>query len=805
MLAAAGCGQQCFLSREAFCGAHSNLLPSELEVNAAAVSQPITHQPLAAPPDVNYPDRPPRPMSLEEAIAISLENGTPSTITVQNGGAGGTVNDTLVTFTPGTTTLNTQSDRIRVIALNPALQNAAMEASAARFDAIWNTSMNWTTTDNLQQGLQSFNNGQAASFQSSIVKAFASGGTANVSFLTNYTDLTNPPTGTFKVLNPQYTTQLQLGIEQPLWRYFGTEINQLIPRGAGVLGTAMPNQAAAAFNTQQSIVSGFTTNFAIEGILVARLRFDQNRAEFERNLQILVLNAEIAYWKLYQAYGSLYANEEVMRIAHKAWLINKAKFESGSVGPAQYYPVLAQYEEFRGERLKSLGAVIEQERNVRGILGLPPEDGTRIVPITAPMLQPYQPDWESSLKDALNRRPELVLARENVRYQQYQLAIQKNLLKPDLRFFANYIPTGFGTTLNGTGQFISGTGTPVTSNALQSLASDHFNNWTIGLNMNVPIGFRFEHAAVRNARLALAQSFWLLKDQEDRATRQLVQQYQKISEWYTRISATRAERLAYQDSVKARFAEFAAGKTTIADFLLDQQRRLAAAQLKEYEAIAEFNNSLARLEWTKGNILKFNNVHVAEGALPQCAQVRAVEHERERSKAIVLNNRPDPVLQPGRLAGTMPPEAPPSISGPVAPSQGTVGTVEDPAEGPRPTELPSETKLPSRPTQLPETTGAVLTAPAVSPGVRSEHVIVQDPAPSTPLQPVAAPPPAWSAVPTPGAPEAPIVVPPAPAPMVVQPLRLNSSSSSPRPPVSAQRLSAQPAADQVPALTLPAR
>ncbi len=667
---AAGCGQQCFLSKEVFCQSQANLLPASMETDPTAVAHPLT-SPENAPPDVNYPDRPPRPMSLEEAIAIALESGTASSRT---GIGQGVVDDTLLTFTPGTTSLNNQGvDRIRVLALNPALQSAAMEASLARFDAIWSTSMNWTTTDNLVQGLQSFNNGQSAAFQSTVAKQFATGGVANVSFLTNYTDLTSPPTGTFKVLNPQYTTQLQLGFEQPLWRYFGSEINSLTPRSVSILGSAMPTQAAAAYNAQQAIVSGFTTNFPIEGILVSRLRFDQNRAEFERNVHVLVLNTEVAYWKLYQAYGNLYSNEEVMRIAHKAWMINKAKFDAGTIGPANYYPVLAQYEEFRGNRYQSLGQVIEAERSLRGILGLQIEDGTRIVPITAPTLTPYQPDWEAALQDALNLRPELVLARENVRYQQYQLAIQKNLLKPDLRFFANYIPTGFGTSLQGAGQFISGTGAPVTSNSLQSLASDHFNNWTVGLNMNLPIGFRFEAAAVRNSRLSLVQSYYLLRDQEDRAKRVLAQQYQKIAEWHQRIGATRSERIAYQESVKARFSEFAAGKTTIADFLLDAQRRLAAAAIKEYEAITEYNNSLARFEQAKGTILKFNNVHIAEGPLPQCAQVRAVEHERERSKAIVLKERPDPLLQPARLAGQAPPE---TVTFPEGPAGGGAGTAE---------------------------------------------------------------------------------------------------------------------------------
>ncbi len=51
--------------------------------------------------------------------------------------------------------------------------------------------------------------------------------------------------------------------------------------------------------------------------------------------------------------------------------------------------VKGQYEEFRGERTNSLAAVLEAERNLRRIIGLKLEDGTRLVPITAPTLAHY--------------------------------------------------------------------------------------------------------------------------------------------------------------------------------------------------------------------------------------------------------------------------------------------------------------------------------------------------------------------------------------------------------------------------------
>ncbi|MCI0380638.1 MAG: TolC family protein [Gemmataceae bacterium] len=657
----AGCTRQCFLAEKDFQDAH--LLPRNLE----AGDQSILHGPLLgkvhAPPDVNDPNRPPRYLSLQEAIAISLENGTAS----GRGGPGfGIVDDNLLQFQLGAGTLNGQTDRIRVLALQPAVAAANLEANIARFDAIWVNSMNWSATDNLQQGLTSFQNGSRAQFSSTLAKLLPTGGVANLSFQTDYTLLQNPPAGIFGVLNPNYTTRFTLGFEQPLLRNYGVEINQLLSRAPGITGATMPQAAAAAFNNQQ--VGLGNLGVINEGILIARLRFDQQRAEFERNLTNLVLNVEVAYWKLYQAYGRLYAFEEVMRLAHKSWMNAQNKFEVGALKPEEFHPVRAQYEEFRGERMASVGAVLEAERNLRGIMGLPVEDGVRLVPITPPTLAPYRPEWSASLTDALNLRPELVLARENVRAHQLRLITQKNFLKPDLRFVAQYSPVGFGTELDGDGNFIDGNGVLRPANALESLSNMHFNDWSLGLTLSVPLGYRAEHAAVRSARLELAQSYYVLKDQEDKVQRILAQQYQKLSEWYGLIQARRAERDYYGKAVQVRYTLVGAG-TGVADInLLDAQRRLALAQVKEYEAISEYNNSLARFEWAKGTILQHNNVTIAEGALPPCAQVRAVEHERERTKAFVLRNRPEPLTMPGCLAcdNELPDELPAQVPNHVA-------------------------------------------------------------------------------------------------------------------------------------------
>jgi hypothetical protein len=501
----AGCRQKCFISEKEFYDAH--LLPANLEDgDTASLVQP-NHESSARPPTVDNPDRPPRHISLQEAIAIALENGTAAS---RNGGVKtpGIVDNSPAVVTGGS--LNSQSDRVRVLALQPAISGANIEAALARYDAMSVSTITWNTTDELLQGLSSFNNGQQATFNTSIVKALSAGGVVNTTFQTQYTLLSQPPTGAFGVINPNYTMRLTFGYEQPLLRNFGADINQLLNRIAPITGITMPAQVSNAFNTEQSNLTAVTGQ-PVEGILIARLRFDQQRAEFERQMHNLLLNVEVAYWNLYTAYGRLYSNEEVLRLLHKLWQETYANVQVGRANPDVLTQVAGQYHEFRGERTDSLGKVLDAERNLRGILGIPTEDGTRLVPVTPPALAPFDPDWDTALNDALIHRPELVLARENLRFHQLALTREKNALQPDLRLVAQYQPVGFGTTLNGSGTFTDGAGNPQSSNAFRSLSSDHFNDWTVGLNLAVPLGYRFEHASVRSARLQLAQAYYVLR------------------------------------------------------------------------------------------------------------------------------------------------------------------------------------------------------------------------------------------------------------------------------------------------------
>jgi outer membrane protein TolC len=733
-LAAVGCKQQCFLTQADYDEfQHTIGLPANLANDPSAGITPII-PPVSTPSTVSNPDREPWYLTLNEAIAIALEKGTTGVESVRVSQPGNLpVNDDLASFTG---TGISGNDGIRVFSMVPAEQAAGVEFQLGRFDPQFITQMSWTSTDLPVQGLTSFQNGASANFISGIVKPLATGGLASIDFNTQYQNLTRPPTG-FNVTNPAYTPQLRFGFEQPLIRDWGVEINQIIPTLPAASGLGVVNQLAAAINGRRPGL----LQTANEGILISRIRFDQSRADFERHVSYMLVNVETAYWTLYGSYVDLYSKEQALRQAYETWRISKAKYEAGSINITSFAQTRGQFEKFRGDRLQSLDTVLENERTLRALLGLPVEDGKRIVPVDTPTVAPYVPDWESALRDSLELRPELVLAREDLKAKQLTVLAQMNFLKPDLRSFANYSINGLGDRLDGSGSRVDNGGVTRSDNALRDLASDHFTNWTVGLAMTIPLGYRQENAALRQARLALAQSYFTLRDQELRAQRFLAAAYREVDANYKIIAARRASRIAYAEELEGRFKEFISGKATqtagaggaVVDFLLQAQTDWTTALSAEYVAIQQYNISLARFEFARGTMLKHDNVAIQEGPLPRCAQVRAVQHEEERAKAIVLRERESAVPYQNCSVEQGKPAMPllPAVTAPSLPA--LMGGTPPAPTAP----LPSE-QIPTPPTPVPSPKTGPASGSSTAPRSSSASPAVPNPSISS-MPPVSLP------------------------------------------------------------------
>src|SRR5262245_22787418 len=122
--AAVGCSRQCFLSECDYNEAYGKFVPANLACDPEASIKP-TIPPVPVPRTLNDPGGKPRYLSLSEAIAIALEQGTTGFQTIRGRftgvnfllSVGEIANDDLVQFN-GAGVVG--SDSIRVVSMNPA-------------------------------------------------------------------------------------------------------------------------------------------------------------------------------------------------------------------------------------------------------------------------------------------------------------------------------------------------------------------------------------------------------------------------------------------------------------------------------------------------------------------------------------------------------------------------------------------------------------------------------------------------------------------------------------------------------------
>lgn len=624
----------------------------------------------SAPATVLDPSRPARFLALKEAIAIALEQGNTGIVPTNNPGS---INDNFSNFTGRGTT---GTDTIRAFALDPAIAGAEIERSISKFDARWLTSMTWQKTDQAQPVAfqASLQNGDVAAFSTTLAKPLPTGGVSGITFNTNYRNLSAPPPpgSSFAALPTSYSPQLQFVFEQPLLQNFGVEINQLTTTLPG--SQLIPNLRPSGGQNS-------------EGILITRIRLDQQRSEFDRQVNGLLYNVETAYWNLYSAYYNLYAQEEGLKQSQDAYLFFKARVEGGVARPQTQYQAQAQVELFRSQVLSARGQVLSSERQLRGLLGMRSDDGTRLVPTDEPTLVAFQPDFADVANTTLQNRPELIIARQELKAQQLNLILQKNSRRPDLRFVSSYDINGIGTRLDGGPD----------ENALKSFNQNRFNNWQVGLRLDMPLGFRDANAAVRQAQLNVQKNYFFLVDSERKSVEFLADQYRQVLQSHELVKTRRAQRLALEKYVNLDLQvrrEGAVKGEEIQGFinsLTQAQRDLANATASEFQAIAQYNTALAGLEYAKGTSQQYNNITIAEGPLPKWVEKKAADHFKAREDALKLREHPAELplsplhkFEPGKtdappagagsgsiplpLPSTVAPETAPAPSGPVAPA-----------------------------------------------------------------------------------------------------------------------------------------
>lgn len=408
------------------------------------------------------------------------------------------------------------------------------------------------------------------------------------------------------------------------------------------------------------------------GVLIARVKTDVSLTDFEIGVRNLVSNIENAYWDLYFSYRDLHAKIQARDTVLETWRRVHTLYETGRRGGEAEKEAQAreQYYRFQEEVQNSLfGRPVEgtqtnngsspgtfratpgvyvNERRLRLLLGMPPHDCRLLRPMDEPPVSPVCFDWQAIASDALIQREELRRQRWQIKGRELELIASKNFLLPNFDIVGRYRWRGFGQALLDTDRQMTAEANPIDHSAYMNLTGGEFQEWQVGAELTVPIGFRQGHAAVRNAELRLAQARSLLREQERTVIHDLSSSIAELERAYVVLQTDINRMLAARQQLEALQVAFNQDKVEFY-VLLDAQRRLADAEIRYFQSRVEYVLALRNVHFEKGDLLEYCGVYLSEGPWPRKAYTDAYEREHWRGRPRKIDYRfsPDLVVSAG--------------------------------------------------------------------------------------------------------------------------------------------------------------
>jgi len=572
------------------------------------------------------------PLSLQEAVKHSLANG--KVLRSLGGRFAFEGSPTTPLLGPSPNLLLNNPGLAQTI-YDPAIQASSLglsgtpigvEAALSEFDAQLTTGLLWTNGDrplNISNpgvpGSPILQQQDVGSFQAEISKVTAEGSRFFLRNATNYNHTIGAPAFTPLFLTHHFTTNMEAGFSQPLLQGAGAQFNRI----------------AGPFSPLQGIGSR-----PFDGVVLARINQDITLADFEAGVRNMVFDVENTYWELYFAYRNLETSKVAMQSALKTWQRVKTLGEAGLAGGSAKDEALAreQYYRFKALLETAKSELFGAETRLRYMMGLSPSDGRLIRPSDEPTDAALSFNWCDIMGEALERSVELRRQKWVIKQRDMELIAARNFLLPRLDANGLYRWHGFGEKLIDPGYG----GTNPYESAWGSLMDGNFQEWELGLQLSMKLGFRAELAGVRHQQLLLSRAKALLEEQELELSHQVADSVRAMDEFHKITETSFNRRLAAIHQVESLQAVFdagvdAAGGTHILDLLLEAQRRLAEAEGQYYRSLVDYNRSVAQLHLRKGSLLEYNGIYLAEGPWPAKAYFDALRLGRQRDASLFVD------------------------------------------------------------------------------------------------------------------------------------------------------------------------
>ncbi len=388
--------------------------------------------------------------------------------------------------------------------------------------------------------------------------------------------------------------------------------------------------ANLSLQVTQHLLQGFGMATNRRNIRIAQNGRKVSDLAFKQQVIATVASVMNLYWDLVSFNEDVKVKLQAVALAQQLRGDNQQQVEIGSLAPIEVVRAEAQLASSRQDLVLSQTRVLQQEAIIKNALSRtgvasPAVANAKVIPtdeIRFPAAEPVEPIQDLFAK-AFASRPELAQTSLQVENSKIGLEGTKSALKPTLDAVGTLQNSGLAgqlstLTLPGTSTinpyFLGGYGT-----ALGQMMRRNFPNYSIGLQLNIPLRNRVAQANMITSQVQLRQ--------------QELQQQQQINQ--VRLDVTNAviavqqARAAHDASVQARILQeqtlaaeqekFRLGAST--SFLVIQaQRDLASAQSSEVASRSGYTKAKIALDQATGRLLESNGIQMDEAVSGQVSR-----------------------------------------------------------------------------------------------------------------------------------------------------------------------------------------
>ncbi|MBM3790903.1 MAG: TolC family protein, partial [Acidobacteria bacterium] len=372
------------------------------------------------------------------------------------------------------------------------------------------------------------------------------------------------------------------------------------------------------FRFTQPLLRNFRIDQNRGNIKIANLDLKINDSTFKQKVVDTVARIQALYWDLVNAIRDYEIRRESVKLAQITLQNNRKKVEIGTLAPIG----ITEAEAELANREVDLIAAEERINNVQNNLKALISNDRRaeiwrqtIVPTETAEFRDYKVDLEVAISTALANRPEL--EQLDIRLEQTDINYNVNKNRKKWQFdlvadvglqgvsgpqsFRNGIPQVAQSIVGGPFQ------------AFKVLLSEGFYNWSVGFNLQIPLGNRALESQLAQLNVQRRQNLMNRRVLEQQIQVEIRNAVQAVETSKKRVETARVARQLAEEQLVGEEKRFQAGLSE--NFrVLDRQRGLSSAQGVELQALITYKKAIIGLQTAMYTLLESNDFEIAKGS-----------------------------------------------------------------------------------------------------------------------------------------------------------------------------------------------